>query len=127
MTQMNIIRMLAFLTLVALPSCRDDQPKTTYVVTYSGGLRPDGFADVATISGGPYYSAGAELVIYSSSDTSGSYSAAYGSEFFYGSVYYNGEGTFITQGDGSTGNWNTIVLNGQVLLSTQFGQFVIYL
>lgn len=128
MTHMKPIKLLAILALVALPCCKQKEPSDTYVVVNSGGLGQDGFADVISLSGGPYFNDNAVMNISSINETYGYFDVDYGSNSYYGTVNYNGSGTFVANVGGSSTGWSTVISNGQILLMTgTFGSFLINL
>ena len=124
---MKIIALASVMLMVALPSCKkkDDGGTTTTIV--SGGLRPDGFADVITISG-THSNGTAILSIDSYNENRGGFSATTPSGYYAGALIYDGFGSFQANEPGSSESWSSTTNNGVVQLRAgSIGTFYIQL
>jgi hypothetical protein len=122
----TLLSLVAITALLIASSCKRDEPKTTYTITTSGGLDSNGFADIYTISGGPFYNGNAWLSVSAWGDEFGSFDAQYGSQFYSGALVYQGNGIIKAQYPGSIEHWTTTVSGSQVMVSAgTLGVFVI--
>jgi len=121
--------MKKYLRLVPLllVACSPERPTTTRVVSYSGGLNENGYADVITISGS--HSNGQVIVnVNSTTENLGSYDAYIGSSYHSGLITYQGQGIFRADIHGGSEFWFSTASSSQVMLSAgSLGLFVINL